>query len=288
MIKPDVHAVFDPVTCTVSYVAACPQTKACAIIDPVLDFCGQSGRTALTSTHKLAEIIETHGLTPSLILETHVHADHISAAPWLKAKFNVPIAIGAHIGATQKAFAPVYALESEISGEGAEFDRLLHDGERFQIGALDAKAIHTPGHTPACMSYLIGDAVFVGDTLFMPDFGTARCDFPGGDAAALYRSIQALFALPGETRMFLCHDYKAPGREQYAWETTVADQRDRNIHVGGDISEADFVEMRTARDAKLKAPKLILPSVQANIRAGALPEPDDQGRRFLKLPLDAL
>lgn len=288
MIKPDVHAVFDPETCTVSYVAACPQTKACAIIDPVLDFCGHSGRTALTSTHRIVEIIEAEGLTPELILETHVHADHISAAPWLKEKYGAPIAIGDHIGATQKAFAPVYALEAEISGEGAEFDRLLSDGETFRIGALEACAIHTPGHTPACMSYLIGDAVFVGDTLFMPDFGTARCDFPGGDAAALYRSIQTLFALPGETRMFLCHDYKAPGREAYAWETTVAEQRTHNIHVGCGVSEADFVTMRTQRDATLKAPKLILPSVQANIRAGALPEPDDQGRRFLKLPLDAL
>ncbi len=288
MIKPQVHSVFDPETSTVSHIAACPETKACAIIDPVLDFCSHSARTALTSTHRLVEIIESEGLAPSLILETHVHADHISAAPWLKEKYGAPIAIGAHIGATQKAFAPVYALESEISGEGAEFDRLLGDGEVFQIGALEARAIHTPGHTPACMSYLIGDAVFVGDTLFMPDFGTARCDFPGGDAAALYRSIQTLFALPGETRMFLCHDYKAPGRDDYAWETTVAEQRDTNIHVGGGISEAKFVAMRTERDATLKAPKLILPSVQANIRAGALPEPDAQGRRFLKLPLDAL
>ena len=288
MIKPRVHAVFDPETCTVSYVVACPETRACAIIDPVLDFCSHSGRTALTATHKIVDIIEREGLKPELILETHVHADHISAAPWLKAKYGAPIAIGDHIGATQKAFAPVYALESEISGEGAEFDRLLGDGEAFQIGALKAEAIHTPGHTPACMSYLIGDAVFVGDTLFMPDFGTARCDFPGGNAAALYRSIQTLFALPGETRMFLCHDYKAPGRRDYAWETTVAEQRDTNIHVGGEMSEADFVAMRTERDATLKAPKLILPSVQANIRAGALPEPDDQGRRFLKLPLDAL
>lgn len=288
MITPDVHAVFDPETCTVSYVVACPQTRACAIVDPVLDLCGHSGRTALTSTHALVEIIERHDLSPALILETHVHADHISAAPWLKEKYGAPIAIGDHIGETQKAFAPVYALEAEISGEGAEFDRLLADGEAFQVGALDARAIHTPGHTPACMSYLIGDAVFVGDTLFMPDFGTARCDFPGGDAAVLYRSIHTLFALPGETRMFLCHDYKAPGRDAYAWQTTVGEQRASNIHVGGEMTEEAFVAMRTGRDATLKAPKLILPAVQANIRAGVLPEPDAQGRRFLKLPLDAL
>jgi glyoxylase-like metal-dependent hydrolase (beta-lactamase superfamily II) len=288
MLKPDIHAVFDPETCTISYVAACPNTRACVIIDPVLDFCGHSGRTALTSTQKIVEIIDQHGLTPVLIVETHVHADHISAAPWLKEKYGAPIAIGDQIGQTQKAFAPVYALETELSGEGAEFDRLLADGEPFKIGELDARSIHTPGHTPACISVLIGDAAFVGDTLFMPDFGTARCDFPGGDARTLHRSIQVLFALPGQTRMFLCHDYKAPGRDAYTWETTVAEQRAHNVHVGGGVSEEAFVAMRTARDANLKAPKLILASVQANIRAGALPEPDAMGRRFFKLPLDAL
>ncbi len=288
MVRPEVHAIFDPHSCTVSYIAACPDTKACAIIDPVLDFDLASGRTGQDSAQKLIAIIEDNGLDPVMILETHVHADHLSAAPWLKQRYGCPIVIGDDISETQKAFAPVYALESEISGTGAEFDRLLADDEAFKVGELDCRALHTPGHTPACMTYLIGDAAFVGDTLFMPDFGTARCDFPGGSAQTLYRSIQRLFALPDETRMFLCHDYKAPGRDQYAWETTVAEQRARNIHVGGGVSEEDFVAMRTARDAALGTPKLMLPSVQTNIRAGQLPGADEQGRVFLKLPLDAL
>jgi glyoxylase-like metal-dependent hydrolase (beta-lactamase superfamily II) len=288
MLRPDVHAVFDPQSNTVSYLVACPQTHACAIIDPVLDFDLASGRTGQDSAKKLIGLIEAHGLEPAMILETHVHADHISAAPWLKQRYGCPIVIGDAISETQKAFAPVYALESEISGSGAEFDRLLADGERFKLGALECQALHTPGHTPACMTYVIGDAAFVGDTLFMPDFGTARCDFPGGDAAQLYRSIQKIFALPDETRLFLCHDYKAPGRDDFAWETTVGEQRAHNIHVGGGVSEADFVAMRTERDAKLGTPKLMLPSVQTNIRAGKMPGADDQGRIFLKLPIDAL
>ncbi len=288
MIRPDVHAVFDPQSNTISYVVACPETKACAIIDPVLDFDMASGRTAQDSAKKLIAIVEDNGLTPEMILETHVHADHISAAPWLKQRFDCPIVIGAAISETQKAFAPIYALESEISGSGAEFDRLLADGEAFTVGKLEGHAIHTPGHTPACMTYIIGDAGFVGDTLFMPDFGTARCDFPGGCARQLYQSIQKLFALPDETRLFMCHDYKAPGRDEFAWETTVGEQRAKNIHVGGGASEEDFVAMRTGRDAKLGTPKLMLPSVQTNIRAGKMPGADDQGRVFLKLPIDAL
>ncbi len=288
MLRPDVHAVFDPQSNTISYVVACPDTKACAIIDPVLDFDLASGRTGQDSAKKLIGLIEDHGLKPEMILETHVHADHISAAPWLKQRFGCPIVIGDAISETQKAFAPVYALESEISGSGAEFDRLLADEEGFTIGALDCRALHTPGHTPACMTYIIGDAGFVGDTLFMPDFGTARCDFPGGCARELYRSIQKIFALPDETRLFMCHDYKAPGRADFAWETTVGEQRARNVHVGGSVSEDAFVAMRTSRDAKLGTPKLMLPSVQTNIRAGQLPGADDQGRVFLKLPIDAL
>ena len=288
MLRPDVHAVFDPQSYTVSYLVACPQTHVCAIIDPVLDFDLASGRTGQDSAKQLIALIETHGLKPAMILETHVHADHISAAPWLKQRYGCPIVIGDAISETQKTFAPVYALESEISGSGAEFDRLLADRERFKLGALECQALHTPGHTPACMTYVIGDAAFVGDTLFMPDFGTARCDFPGGSASELYRSIQKIFALPDETRLFMCHDYKAPGREEFAWETTVGEQRAHNIHVGGGISEAQFVAMRTERDAKLGTPKLMLPSVQTNIRAGKMPGADDKGRVFLKLPIDAL
>ncbi len=288
MVRPEVHAVFDAQSNTISYVVACPNTQRCAIIDPVLDFDLASGRTGQDSAKKLIAIIEAHALEPVMILETHVHADHISAAPWLKQRFECPIVIGDAISETQKAFAPVYALEAEISGSGAEFDRLLADGETFQVGDLTGTAIHTPGHTPACMTYILGDAGFVGDTLFMPDFGTARCDFPGGSARDLYRSIQKIFALPDNTRLFMCHDYKAPGRAAFAWETTVAEQRSSNIHVGGAISEEDFVTMRTGRDAKLGTPKLMLPSVQTNIRAGKLPGADDQGRVFLKLPIDAL
>lgn len=288
MTHPDVQAVFDPQSYTISYVVACPVTRECAIIDPVLDFDMASGRTAQDSAKKLIAIVEENDLTPTMILETHVHADHISAAPWLKQRFDCPIIIGAAISETQKTFAPIYALESEISGSGAEFDRLLADGEAFNVGTVEAKALHTPGHTPACMTYVIGDAAFVGDTLFMPDFGTARCDFPGGCARQLYQSIQKLFALPDETRLFMCHDYKAPGRSGYAWETTVGEQKSRNIHVGGEVSEDDFVTMRTRRDAQLGTPKLMLPSVQTNIRAGKMPGADGQGRVFLKLPIDAL
>ncbi len=288
MTHPDVHAVFDPQSYTISYVVACPETRECAIIDPVLDFDMASGRTGQDSAKKLIAIVEENGLTPTMILETHVHADHISAAPWLKQRFDCPIVIGAAISVTQKTFAPIYALESEISGSGAEFDRLLADGEVFNVGKVEAKALHTPGHTPACMTYVIGDAAFVGDTLFMPDFGTARCDFPGGCARQLYQSIQKLFELTDETRLFMCHDYKAPGRSDFAWETTVGEQRARNIHVGGEVSEDEFVTMRTGRDAQLGTPKLMLPSVQTNIRAGKMPGADGQGRVFLKLPIDAL
>ena len=288
MLRPDVHAVFDPQSFTISYVVACPQTKACAIIDPVLDFELASGRTGQDSAQKLIAHIEARRLKPAMILETHVHADHISAAPWLKQRYGCPIVIGDEIGETQRAFAPVYALEAEISGSGAEFDQLLAEGERFKLGALDCHALHTPGHTPACMTYVIGDAGFVGDTLFMPDSGTARCDFPGGSARDLYRSIQKIFALPDETRLFMCHDYKGPGRKDFAWETTVGEQRAHNIHVGGGVSEDDFVAMRSKRDATLGTPRLMLPSVQTNIRAGKLPGADDQGRVFLKLPIDAL
>ena len=288
MLRPDVHAVFDPQSHTISYVVACPDTKTCAIIDPVLDFDMASGRTGQDSAKKLIAIIEDNALEPAMILETHVHADHISAAPWLKQRYGCPIVIGDAISETQKAFAPVYALESEISGSGAEFDRLLADGERFTLGRLECQALHTPGHTPACMTYIIGDAGFVGDTLFMPDFGTARCDFPGGSARELHRSIQKIFALPDETRLFMCHDYKAPGRDAFAWETTVAEQHANNVHVGGGVSEDEFTEKRTRLDARLGTPKLMLPSVQTNIRAGKMPGADEQGRVFLKLPIDAL
>ena len=218
------------------------------------------------------------------MLETHAHADHLSAAPYLKEKTGAPIGIGARITEVQRTFAPVFGLE-DVSGDGREFDRLFRDGETITIGGLQVEVMHTPGHTPACVSYRIGEAVFVGDTLFMPDYGTARADFPGGDARTLYRSIHRLLALPDATRLYLCHDYKAPGRDHFAWETTVGEEKTRNIHVGGGVDEASFVAMREARDATLAAPVLLLPSLQVNIRAGRLPDPDRDGRRFLRIPL---
>ncbi|MEO1038211.1 MAG: MBL fold metallo-hydrolase [Pseudomonadota bacterium] len=285
--RPRVDAWFDTDSCTVSYLATCEETGACAIIDPVLDFEACSGRTATHSAEVILGEIEARGLNCELIIETHVHADHLSGAPFLRKRLGAPIAIGAHIAEVQRAFAPIYALEGELDCDGAPFDRLLDDEARFSVGKVKAQAFHTPGHTPACMSYLIGDALFVGDTLFMPDFGTARCDFPGGDARALYRSIQRLYALPDETRVFTCHDYKAPGRDHYAWETTLAQQKTGNVHIHAGVSEDEFVAMRTERDAILPMPRLMLPSVQVNIAAGELPDEDPQGRRFLKLPLNA-
>ena len=278
------HAQFDEATHTVSYVVWDAATRQAAIIDPVLDYDHRAGRASYRSADALLRFVADQGLSVAWILETHAHADHLSAAPYLKEKTGASIGIGEHIAEVQRTFAPVFGMQN-VSGDGREFDRLFRDGDRFPLGELRVDVIHTPGHTPACVSYRVGDAVFVGDTLFMPDYGTARADFPGGDARTLYRSIQRLLALPDETRLYLCHDYKAPGRDHFAWETTVADEKARNVHVGGGVDEASFVAMREARDATLPAPVLLLPSLQVNIRAGRLPDPEDNGRRYLKIPL---
>ncbi|HJS34458.1 MAG TPA: MBL fold metallo-hydrolase [Pseudoxanthomonas sp.] len=285
MSTPSVHAQFDESTNTISYVVWDPATAQAAIIDPVLDYDHRSGRASHRSADALLAFVAEQGLSVAWILETHAHADHLSAAPWLKEKTGAPIGIGEHIRDVQRTFAPMFGLD-DVSGDGREFDRLFRDGETFPLGGLQVGVMHTPGHTPACVSYRIGDAVFVGDTLFMPDYGTARADFPGGDARTLYRSIHALLSLPDDTRLFLCHDYKAPGRDHYAWETTVADEKARNVHIGGGVTEDDYVKMREARDATLAAPVLLLPSLQVNIRAGRLPGPEANGRRYLKIPLD--
>lgn len=284
MTQPRVHAQFDEATHTVSYVVWDPATRRAAIIDPVLDYDHRTGRVSHRSADDLLGFAAGQGLSVDWVLETHAHADHLSAAPYLKEKTGAPIGIGARITEVQRTFAPVFGLE-DVSGDGREFDRLFRDGETITIGGLQVEVMHTPGHTPACVSYRIGEAVFVGDTLFMPDYGTARADFPGGDARTLYRSIHRLLALPDATRLYLCHDYKAPGRDHFAWETTVGEEKTHNIHVGGGVDEASFVAMREARDATLAAPVLLLPSLQVNIRAGRLPDPDRDGRRFLRIPL---
>ena len=284
MTQPRVHAQFDEATHTVSYVVWDPATCRAAIIDPVLDYDHRTGRVSHRSADDLLGFVADQGLSVDWVLETHAHADHLSAAPYLKEKTGAPIGIGARITEVQRTFAPVFGLE-DVSGDGREFDCLFRDGETFALGGLEVEVMHTPGHTPACVSYRIGEAVFVGDTLFMPDYGTARADFPGGDARTLYRSIHRLLALPDATRLYLCHDYKAPGRDHFAWETTVGEEKTHNIHVGGGVDEASFVAMREARDATLAAPVLLLPSLQVNIRAGRLPDPDRDGRRFLRIPL---
>ncbi len=288
MLKPHVTAFFDEPTFTVSYVVRDPESRACAIIDSVLDYDPASGRTSTASADEIIAHVRQHDLTVALILETHVHADHLSAAPYLRARLGGEIAIGDRITVVQDVFGKVFNAGTEFERDGSQFDRLLADGDTFRIGQLEGQALHTPGHTPACMTYVTGDAAFVGDTLFMPDFGTARTDFPGGDARTLYRSIRRVLSLPPETRLFMCHDYKAPGRAEYRWETTVAEERTRNIHAHDGISEDDFVAMREARDRELDMPRLILPSVQVNMRAGRMPPPEANGQRYLKIPIDAL
>jgi len=284
---PSVKTFFDEDTFTATHVVWDPATKRAAVIDSVKDYDPKSGRTATTSADAVIAFVEDAGLTVDWILETHVHADHLTAAPYLKQKLGGKIALGARIDVVQGVFKKVFNAEESFAADGRQFDRLFEDGETFPIGALTARVMHTPGHTPACVTYVIGDAAFVGDTLFMPDFGTARCDFPGGDARQLFRSIQKILALPPETRLFLCHDY-APGGREYVWETTVAAQKAENKHVHDGVSEDDFVKMRTERDKELSMPVLILPSVQVNMRAGELPPPEDNGVRYLKIPLDAL
>ena len=287
--KPEVTGFFDPDTFTVSYVVIDPATKKAAIIDSVLDFDPASGRTKTKSADRLIAHVVQQGASVEWLLETHVHADHLSAAPYLKQKLGGELAIGFEIVTIQNVFGKVFNAGTEFARDGSQFDRLLKDGETFKLGSIDAKAMHTPGHTPACMTYLFGDAGFVGDTLFMPDYGTARCDFPGGDARQLYRSIQKIFALPEETRLFMCHDYlPKDGRKHFAWETTVAEERAANIHVRDGMTEDQFVALRTARDATLSMPRLIIPSIQVNMHAGRLPEPGPDGTRFMKVPLNLL
>ncbi|MCQ4302981.1 MBL fold metallo-hydrolase [Stutzerimonas frequens] len=283
-----VEPFFDPATFTYSYVVSDPETRQCAVIDSVLDYDPASGRTSHATAQRLVDYVREQDLKVQWLLETHVHADHLSAAPYLKQQLGGRMAIGDRITVVQNTFGKLFNAGTEFATDGRQFDHLFQDEETFQVGNVPARAIHTPGHTPACMTYVIGDAAFVGDTLFMPDYGTARCDFPGGDARTLYRSIQKLFALPGETRVFMCHDYKAPGRDEFLYETTIAAEREHNVHVHSGISEQQFVDMRTARDATLTMPTLILPSVQINMRGGELPAPESNGTRYLKIPLDVL
>lgn len=287
-MKPTVTPFFHADSCTWTHVAADPASRQAAIIDPVLDFDAKSGRMSTASAQQVLDHIREQALDVRWILETHAHADHLSAAHWLKPQLpGATLAIGEGIRTVQKTFRPIFNLGEHFPVDGSQFDHLLTDGERFALGDIEAEVIAVPGHTSDSLAYRIGDALFVGDSIFMPDGGTARCDFPGGDARTLYRSIQRMFALPGDTRVFVCHDY-APGGRAYACETTIAAQKAGNIHVRDGIAEDDFVAVRTARDATLAMPTLLLPAVQVNIRAGALPEPEDNGVRYLKLPIDRL
>ncbi len=288
LARPEIAAFFDEDTKTVSYVVRDPASHACAILDSVRDFDPASGRTRYAHADALIAHVERERWVVAWILETHVHADHLTAAPYIRERLGGRTGIGVHITTVQKTFAALFNAEASFPTDGSQFDHLFEDGETFAIGNLPVTVLHTPGHTPACLTYLIGDAAFVGDTLFMPDYGTARCDFPGGDARQLYRSIHRILALLPATRLFLCHDYKAEGRSEYRWETTVAEQRRSNIHVHDGIGEEDFVRLRTARDAGLAMPRLILPSVQINMRAGNLPPAEENGVSYLKIPIDAL
>jgi len=283
-----VHSVFDEATFTASHIVSDPVTRKAAIIDSVLDFDPASGRTSHGSADQVIAYVEAESLEIEWLLETHVHADHLSAAPYLQERLGGTLAIGRDILTVQSVFGTIFNEGAQFRRDGSQFDRLFEDGERFRLGSVDAIALHVPGHTPADMAYIIGDAAFVGDTLFMPDYGTARADFPGGNARTLFQSIHRLLGLPDRTRLFLCHDYKAPGRDTFVWETTVADERQGNVHVHPGVTEEAFVAMREARDATLGMPRLILPSIQVNMRGGNLPEPEENGTRYLKLPLNSL
>ncbi|WP_218831923.1 MBL fold metallo-hydrolase [Bordetella genomosp. 10] len=283
--RPVVTAFFDEATCTVSYVVRDPASRHCAVIDSVMDFDPASGRASTVAADRILAFIESEGLQPQWLLETHVHADHLSAAPYLRQRAGGRLAMGREIRTVQAHFGRLFNEGSAFARDGSQFDALFQDGDRFAVGDMAAMALHVPGHTPACMAYVIGDAVFPGDTLFMPDYGTARCDFPGGDARALYRSIRRLMRLPHETRLFLCHDYKAEGRAEYAWETTVSAQRVTNVHVRDGVGEEAFVSMRNERDATLSMPRLLLPAIQVNMRAGRFPPKEDNGMSYLKLPI---
>ena len=293
--KMHIESFFDPATFTFSHVLADLSTRQCALIDSVLDYDPKSGRTSTTSADRLVDRVKALDLQVQWILETHVHADHLSAAPYLKKRLGGQLAIGAHITTVQNVFGKLFNAGAEFARDGSQFDRLLEDGEIFQIGTLQARAMHTPGHTPACMTYVVSDTgdvsdmqvAFVGDTLFMPDYGTARCDFPGGNASVLFQSIQKVLSLPDSTELYLCHDYPPETREPHCI-TTVAEQKNANVHVHRGVNEAEFVAMREKRDASLAMPVLILPSVQVNMRAGQMPPPEDNGQRYLKIPIDAL
>ena len=286
MPQASIQSFFDPATFTVTYVVADPKTQRAAIIDSVLDYDPKSGRTSHTSADKVIAFVKQAGLHVDWLLETHAHADHLSAAPYLQNQLGGGIGIGRHICTVQAVFKKVFNAK-DMNTDGSEFDHLFEDGQEFRIGDMAVRVMHTPGHTPACLTYVIGEDAFVGDTLFMPDYGTARCDFPGGDAATLYQSIQKVLALPPETRLHLCHDYPPNGREP-VWESTVALQRSNNIHVHDGVTEAEFVTLRTARDKTLAMPVLILPAVQINVRAGHLPPAEDNGVSYLKIPINAL
>ncbi len=286
--RPAVQAFFHAPSHTFSYVVWDPATRRAAVLDSVLDYDAAAGRTSHTAADALVAFVRAQGLGVDWVIDTHVHADHLSAAPYVQAQLGGRLGIGEHIRTVQDTFGQLFHAGSDFRHDGSQFDHLFKDGEHYTVGSLEAVALHTPGHTPACMTHVIGDAAFVGDTLFMPDYGTARCDFPGGDARTLYRSIQRIFALPPATRIFLCHDYKAEGRDTFVCESSVGAQRANNIHVHDGIGEDAFVHMRRARDATLSMPALLLPAVQVNMRAGQLPPAEDNGVRYLKIPLDAL
>ncbi|MGC1548674.1 MAG: MBL fold metallo-hydrolase [Rhodanobacter sp.] len=288
MKRPEVKAFFDEPTNTFSYVAWDPATRKAAVIDSVLDYDSASGRTCNDSADAIVAFVKASGFEVEWVIDTHVHADHISAAPYIQSRLGGKLGIGEHVRAVQNTFGVLFNAGSEFQRDGSQFDHLFKDGEHYRLGDIEAAALHTPGHTPACVTHVIGDAAFVGDTLLMPDYGTARCDFPGGDAHALYHSIQRIFALPDDTRLFLCHDYKAPGRDAYAYETSIGEQRRANVHVHEGVSEQAFVNMRLARDKTLSTPQLLLPSVQVNMRAGQWPPAEDNGVSYLKIPLNVL
>ena len=287
-MKPVVHAFFDTATNTITYVVVEPEGQACAVIDSVLDFDQASGRTDTRSADAVVAFIRAQGLRLEWVLETHVHADHLSAAPYLQERLGGKIGIGDRITVVQETFGKIFNEGTKFQRDGSQFDRLFREGDVLMIGQLLGEVLHTPGHTPACLTYVIGDAAFVGDTLFMPDFGTARCDFPGGSAEVMWNSVQKILSLPDATRIFVGHDYKAPGREVYAWETTVGAQKALNVHVGAGRSKEEFVALREKRDATLAMPRLIVPSLQVNMRAGQMPEPEDNGLSYLKVPINGL
>ena len=285
---PNVKAFFDSGTNTISYVVSDPDTKNCAIIDTVLDYDMSAGRISYTSADEIIDYVTSEGLHTEWVIETHVHADHLSAAPYIQEKLGGKLGIGKNITVVQEVFGKVFNAGTAFERDGSQFDALFEDGDTFTIGNMKASVIHTPGHTPACLTYVIEDAAFTGDTIFMPDYGSARCDFPGGSAEQLYNSVQRIFELPDDTAIFVCHDYKAPGRDEFAWQTTVGEQKQKNIHMGGGVPAEEFVKMREERDAKLGMPKLILPSIQVNMRGGQLPPAEDDGNQYLKLPVNRL